>query len=578
MQNSVQHIVLHRNKVAAKITMPRLLVRGLCALFGTVLYVSVALAQLPLQNGSLYINGTFVNAGTIRVNNHIVNNTAGPVSVLPGTTASRVRLTGASNVAGHTIYGGGPISFYRLDLEGGRETRLKVNVQVTNMFRIGYAGFTYTSPSDSGFTIENRTLTIDSVATYLGTGLLTFAGGTVTYDNTNPGSQTLLNSKAIYGTLNLSSGNTNYIIPSVGDGSFEAATVSHNTGTGSVTLNDSLKVTGSATFGTIADVASGKMLQLTGTTAPSTINTLTTLNGTIQKAGTQKLVITTVTTTIASGVIENTGTDSLAIRTLNGNVGTIRNTSTGFLAFNTPATNTGTISNTSTSSLTFYNTIANNGVAGVISNTSTGTVTFANNLTGTGTVSQTANGTINVGGSFTQNTYTLATFGTVVYNGTAAQSVIGTNYYNLTIATTVGNATASAPITLTTGNLVIISGSTLDMAGFTTSLFNGGTNNNLGTIKWSGTNVFVKGAGTTEFYSAAVGNVAAGTVTDYYGNLLFSGTGMKTFTTSPVTATGNMTVNSGAQVTVNNGVTVQVNGSTLLSGNITNNGAVNVGP
>jgi hypothetical protein len=162
-----------------------------------------------------------------------------------------------------------------------------------------------------------------------------------------------------------------------------------------------------------------------------------------------------------------------------------------------------------------------------------------------------------------------------VYNGTAAQSVIGgITYNNLTIATTGGNATASAAITLT-GNLVINLGSTLDMAGFTTSSFPGGSNNNAGTIKWSGNNVYVSGTGTTEFYSAAVGNVATGA---NYGILLFSGTGMKTFAVSPVTATGTMTVNSGAQVTVNNGVTVQVNGSTLLSGNVTNNGAVNVGP
>jgi hypothetical protein len=114
------------------------------------------------------------------------------------------------------------------------------------------------------------------------------------------------------------------------------------------------------------------------------------------------------------------------------------------------------------------------------------------------------------------------------------------------------------------------------MAGYSTSSFPGGSNNNAGTIRWSGNNVYVSGAGTTEFYSAAAGNVALGT---NYGNLLFSGTGMKTFATAgTTTATGNMTVNSGAQVTVNNSVIVQVNGSTNLAGNVTNNGAINVGP
>lgn len=273
-----------------------------------------------------------------------------------------------------------------------------------------------------------------------------------------------------------------------------------------------------------------------------TVNSNLTVNG---KAKIDSLINVTGGTTLSVGINNST------IATLQANAGIIRENSTG--------------------TLTFTNAAASNGT---ITNISTGTVTFANNLTGTGTVSQTANGTMNVGGSFTQNTYTL-TGGTVVYNGTAAQSVIGgITYNNLTIATTGGNATASAAITLT-GNLVINLGSTLDMAGFAASVFPGASNNNAGAIRWSGSNVYVSGAGTTEFYSAAVGNVAAGT---NYGILLFSGTGMKTFATAgTTTATGNVTINSGAQVTVNNGVTVQVNGDFSNGGNITNNGAVKVG-
>ena len=114
------------------------------------------------------------------------------------------------------------------------------------------------------------------------------------------------------------------------------------------------------------------------------------------------------------------------------------------------------------------------------------------------------------------------------------------------------------------------------MASYSTSLFPGGSNNNAGTIRWSGDNKYVAGAGTTEFYGAGIGNVATGT---NYGNLLFSGTGMKTFVTAGTTTiTGNVTVNSGAQLTVNNSVIVQVNGSTNLAGNVSNNGVINVGP
>ena len=46
----------------------------------------------------------------------------------------------------------------------------------------------------------------------------------------------------------------------------------------------------------------------------------------------------------------------------------------------------------------------------------------------------------------------------------------GVTFNNLTISTTGGNATVSAAITLT-GNLVINSSSTLDMAGYSTSSF-----------------------------------------------------------------------------------------------------------
>jgi hypothetical protein len=545
-------------------------------LAGLIGISSVSFSQ-TVTAGTLHITGTFVNYTNISVNNHIVNETTGPVSILPGSTTSRVTLAGNTVGSGHTIYGGGSISFYRLDLRGARETRLKVNVRVTNMLRIGFAPNAFTA-ADSGFTVENNTLTIDSAATYLSssTAKLTFAGGTVIYDNTNPGSQTIIDHKAIYGTLNLSSGNTNYIIPSVADASFEAATLNHSTGTGSVTINDSLKVTGSAAFGTIADIASGKVLELTSTTAASTIDGLTTLTGTMQKAGTQKLVITTVTNTTASGIIENIGTDSLAIRTLSGNAGTIRNTSTGYLAFNSPATSTGTISNTSTGSLTFDNTITNN-TPGTISNTSTGTVTFANNLTGTGAVSQTNGGTMNVGGSFTQNTYTLnGTNGTVLYNSAAAQNVIGTPYYNLTITGTADTSThkTATGIFSVGGNLTIAANSNLDMSSYSISSLGGGTNS--GKIMWQLGNAYVGGSGMTEFYGPNAGNVAAGA---NYGDMLFTGAGMMTFATAgTTTATGDVTVNTNAKITVDNGVTLQVNGSTYAIGDITNNGIVNVGP
>ncbi len=476
------------------------------------------------------LNGNVVNNGTIRVRRNIINNTTGMVTV-SGTGVVRLDRTINNHLIRSTTLTY-PITFSNLSMTQTMTVTLQVDVTVTNSLTIGDASNPYTN-AGTGFSIGARTLTISNLSSYLATSTapLTFSGGTVIFNGA--AAQLILNNAAgvTYGTLSLSGAGAKSVTTG---GTVTAATVTQTIGSGQLLVTENVDVTGTGSFDNIGAISAAKKLRLT---AAATSGSVTSMNNS------------------STGTFENASNGTATITTLAGNTGTINQSgATGTITFTNAAANTGT---------------------GIITNTSTGTVTFANNLTGTGTVSQTANGIINVGGSFTQSTYTLATAGTVVYNGTAAQSVIGTNYYNLTIATTGGNATASAAITLTTGNLVINSGSTLDMAGFTTSLFNGGLNNNLGTIKWSGNNVYVKGTGTTEFYSAAVGNVAAGA---NYGILLFSGTGMKTFAVSPVTATGTMTVNSGAPVTVNNGVTVQVNGSTLLSGNVTNNGVVNVGP
>jgi hypothetical protein len=479
------------------------------------------------------LNGNVVNNGTIRVNRNIINNTTGLVTVsgtgvvkLQGNTAGShsIQCTNLSNTY--------PISIIRLDLIGIRVTTLNTPVLVPTQLRIGDGTTTYTAASP-GFTIGAQTLTIGDVSTYMATStaVLTFSGGTVLFNkNTVVSTQSILNNAAgvTYGTLSLSGNELKSVTTG---GTVTAATLTQTGGQLSVTEN--VDVTGTGSFTDIGAISATKKLRLTAT---ATSGSVTSMNNS------------------STGTFENASNGTATITTLAGNTGTINQSgATGTITFTNAALSTG-----------------------IITNTSTGTVTFANNLTGTGTVSQTANGTINVGGSFTQSTYTLATFGTVVYNGTAAQSVIGgiiITYNNLTIATTVGNATASAALTLT-GNLVINSGSTLDMGAYTGTF--GAGSSNLGKIMWQGSNAYVGGTGTTEFYSAAVGNVATGA---NYGNLLFSGTGMKTFATAgTTTAMGNITVNSGAQVTVNNGVTVQVNGSTLVSGNITNNGAVNVGP
>jgi len=473
------------------------------------------------------MNGNVVNNGTIRVRRDIINNTTGLVT-MSGTGVIRLDRTINNHLIRSTT-GSYPIAFANLSMTQTKTVTLNVDVTVTNNLTIGDASNPYTN-AGTGFSIGAQTLTINNLSSYLATSTaaLTFSGGTALFNSTS--AQSILNNAAgvTYGTLSLTGTGTKNLTTG---GTVTSATLTQAGGSGQLSVTENMNVTGTASIVDLGAISAGKILQLT---AAATSASITAMNNT------------------GTGTLRNAANITTTITTLAGNAGTINQSgASGTISFTNAAASSGTISNTST-----------------------GTITFANNLTGTGTVSQTANGTINVGGSFTQNTYTL-TGGTVVYNGTAAQSVIGTTYNNLTVSTTGGNATASAAITLT-GNLIVNSSSTLDMASYSTSLFPGGSNNNAGTIRWSGDNKYVAGAGTTEFYGAGIGNVATGT---NYGNLLFSGTGMKTFVTAGTTTiTGNVTVNSGAQLTVNNSVIVQVNGSTNLAGNVSNNGVINVGP
>jgi hypothetical protein len=519
MHKFLQNIMLESNKAAIEKAMSRLTGWVCCILLALFFTTGMSLAQ------DYTLNGNVVNNGTIRVNRDIINNTTALVAI---TGTGVVQLKGnVGAVTAHALRSSTatyPISFTNLDMIQNRLTTCQVDITVSNNLRIGNGATAYTA-AGGGFSIGTRTLTLSNLSSYMATSTsaLTFSGGTVVFNST--ASQLVLNNAAgvSYGTLTLSGAGAK---SATTGGTITAATLTQTGGQLSVTEN--VDVTGAGSFADVGAISTTKKLRLA---AAATSGSVTLMNNS------------------STGTFENASNISATIATLVGNTGTINQSgATGTISFTNAAVS-----------------------AGTIANTSTGTITFVNNLTGTGAVSQTTNGTMNVGGTFVQNTYTL-TGGTVVYNGTAAQSVIGgITYNNLTIATTGGNAAVSAAITLT-GSLVINSGSTLDMAGFTTSAFPGALNNNAGTIRWSGNNVYVKGAGTTEFYSAAIGSVAAGI---NYGNLLFSGTGVKTIANA-VTATGNMTINPGSSVTVG-GIIVQINGSVNNSGALTNNGTINIG-
>jgi len=543
MLSSSQHIEYRRNKIVTKNTMSRLSGKVCSILLAIVIATGMSFAQ------DYTLNGNVTNNGTIRVRRDVINNTTALVSIT-GTGVVQLRGT-VGAITAHALRsttGTYPISMTNLDLIDNRPTTCQVDITVSNNLRIGDGTTAYTA-AGAGFSIGARTLTLNNLSSCMATSTaaLTFSGGIVVFNSA--ASQLILNNAAgvTYGALTLSLAGAKSI---TAGGTVTAATVTQTGGQLSVTEN--IDVTSSGSFSDIGPISAAKKLRLTAAATSCSITSMNNSN---------------------TGTFENASSGPGTITTLVGNTGTINQSggTPGTIAITNAATNTGIITSTSTGSVIFNNTIANN-TPGTISNTSTGTITFTNNLSGSGTVSQTAGGTMNVAGAFIQNIYSLTgANGTVVYNGIGAQSIVSTSYYHLTISTTAGIATASAALTLT-GNLVVNSPSTLDMASFNTSTFPGPSNNNAGVIQWSGNNVYVSGAGTTEFYSAAIGNVAAGA---NYGSLLFSGTGVKTFAASPMTATGTMTVNAGASVTV--GVALQINGNVNNSGAITNNSSITIG-
>jgi hypothetical protein len=401
--------------------------RGFFILLALALITTLAESQ-----GNLILNGDLVNNNTISVARNVVNNTAGLVTV-SGTGVVRLQGNVTGPIPSHSIQGGTGINFYRLDFRGSRPTALAVSTGVSIRLRVGYAGNTYTA-AGNGFDIAANTLTISDVSSYLGTAALTFNGGTVVFNGA--AAQSILNNAAgvTYGTLTISGAGAKSV---TAGGTVTAATLGQTGGQLSVTEN--MDVTGTGSFADVGAISATKHLLLT---AAATSGSVTAMNNS------------------STGTFENAAATAVAITTLSANAGTIQNSGTGSIAFTNAAASNGTITNTST-----------------------GTIDFNNDLTGTGTISQTANGTIEVGGAFTQNTYSLNS-GTMIYNSSVAgQSIVGTTYNNVTLNN--GSKTLAGVGTIN-GNLTLDASSAFNMNDIGLSL---GGNLVLGSNVTTGTGV-----------------------------------------------------------------------------------------
>jgi len=221
--------------------------------------------------------------------------------------------------------------------------------------------------------------------------------------------------------------------------------------------------------------------------------------------------------------------------------------------------------------------------------------------------------TVGIAGTLTTGTATGHTIAnsTIDFNGSGAQTIPAFNYNNLTISIN----RAGATVTLASGTVGIsgvfalnainasyaTAGNTVDFNGSGSQTIPAFNYNNLtvsavrgannvtwspsGTIGITGalslTATFISGShittgSTIDYNGASAQSITATSAVFSYHHLILSNTGAKSIS-SPVTATGNVTVNAGASLTVNSAITLQVNGDIGNAGTITNNGIINLG-
>lgn len=323
------------------------------------------------------------------------------------------------------------------------------------------------------------TITMDTTATVASlqvgstsgnnTSTLTFAAGssltvngtvTMSGNNSNRG-----------GTITMTAGGT-----LIANGSpafaFGSGTETWTPGTGTVQLGATNTLPWTATVLSTFNnlIIASNITTLGGAT---TITGNLTVNGTLDGATTMSL--TGVGATIdGTGAITNTGTITItnnktvaatAALDIAGavTVSTGTTTNNGTLCLGLSG---GTCPSATGDTLTVTSTFVNAGtlrtssaisIGGTLTNT--GTVTTTDTVTGiagAGTFTNSANSTLNIGGPLTVTTFTATAAGnTVNYNGTAAQTVRATSYYNLTLS---GARTGTNNITLPNGGTVNIAG------------------------------------------------------------------------------------------------------------------------
>lgn len=459
-------------------------------------------------------------------------------------------------------------------------------------------------------TLSNTTFTLAISGNLNKTGSYTSGSGVVTMSGNN---------KSISGTLTI----TNLAITGTVSnyGTLTASTTLSGTGTLNNENNARINIGGTVTISNLNASILQNTIAYTSTTANQTIRAIEYNNLTISKTGriatlagnitiTGNLAVTAGTLADGGFLITGTsaGTFSLAAST----VFTSTRTSTPYLPENfiISFNNTSTCNLNANVSFTFpinYTTFGNLTLAGggtkvlvdnivlngnlAISagmlNTDTSNIVIKGTVTGAGTLTAGNNSTITIGGSTTISNFDLITNSntTVIYNGTAAQTIKGTSYYNLTIAKSTGVAGTLGAATNVLNNLTISSGTLAD-GGYQITGNNNGTLNvasgaalTIGATASSNITEFptlftrdriTMGATSTVAFQANANQTISNI--PIYGNLtILTGTlpSTKMFSATPVKLQGSLNITTAS-------VTLETNSDSIyISGSLTGAGTLN---
>jgi hypothetical protein len=422
-----------------------IITKGVVALCLILIVATMAMGQSPAA-GDLVItnNTTTTGTGTINIKGNIIDS-ATSVKSLAGTTHF---WSNANKTIGLTGTAGDTIKFDGLVLDSAGTQTMNVPVKVTTSMAL----------SNGVLAVNGKGLYIQGSSSSAGSTNLLANGSSdqVNYEGIS-GNQTIIGTT--YHNLNLLNGATKSLAGNV----TASNDVTHTNG--ALTVDQNLTASNTYAFGTVANVASGKTLTLSG--QPGTIAAIAdvTSGGTVQN-GSGLLTVTNLTNN--HGAI-NTAAGGATFTNAAVNNGAITG-GAGSVAFSSTLNNQAGVVTAGSGDIAFNGAVTVNG-GSITSANSTDSLAFNQLLTlnSGGKLALTGTGVAGLNNTFTSNagdTLSFSTGSTVYYNN-GSPIVAKASYGNLTLTgsaktttgpdTVAGNLTLSRSITMGANTMLLTS-------------------------------------------------------------------------------------------------------------------------